>query len=45
MVASLDRLRRLDDGLIVLPGHGATTTIGRERAWLEWIAREGRLPS
>jgi glyoxylase-like metal-dependent hydrolase (beta-lactamase superfamily II) len=45
MVASLDRLRRLDETLTVLPGHGATTTIGRERPWLEWVAREGRLPS
>ena len=44
MVESLDRLRRLDDGLMVLPGHGLTTSIGRERGWLEWIAREGRLP-
>ena len=44
MVGSLDRLRRLDDGLVVLPGHGPSTTIGRERGWLEWIAREGRLP-
>ena len=35
MVASLDRLRRFDDGLIVLPGHGMTTSIGRERPWLE----------
>ena len=45
MVASLDRLRRLDDGLMVLPGHGLVTSIGRERPWLEWIAREGRLPA
>ena len=45
MVASLDRLRRLDDGIVVLPGHGMTTSIGRERAWLEWIVREGRLPA
>ena len=45
MVTSLDRLRRLDDGLMVLPGHGLTTSIGRERPWLEWIAREGRLPT
>lgn len=44
MVASLDRLRRLDDTLGVYPGHGPTTSIGRERGWLEWIAREGRLP-
>lgn len=45
MLASLDRLRRFDDPLAVLPGHGPSTTIGRERAWLEWIAREGRLPT
>ena len=44
MVESLDRLRGLDDRLAVLPGHGSLTTIGRERAWMEWIAREGRLP-
>lgn len=44
MVESLDRLRELDDGVTVLPGHGAATTIGRERAWLEWVARERRLP-
>jgi hydroxyacylglutathione hydrolase len=45
MVTSLDRLRRFDDGLVVLPGHGPATSIGRERSWLEWIAREGRLPA
>jgi hydroxyacylglutathione hydrolase len=45
MVASLDRLRRLDDALVVLPGHGPSTTIGRERALLEWISRDGRLPT
>jgi hydroxyacylglutathione hydrolase len=45
MVASLDRLRRLDDMLAVLPGHGPSTSIGRERPWLEWIGREARLPS
>lgn len=44
MLESLDRLRRYDDPLVVLPGHGPSTTIGRERAWLEWLAREGRLP-
>ena len=44
MVESLDRLRGLDDRLAVLPGQGPLTTIGRERAWLEWIARERRLP-
>jgi glyoxylase-like metal-dependent hydrolase (beta-lactamase superfamily II) len=45
MVDSLDRLRRFDDGLRVFPGHGGKTTIGRERPWLEWVAREGRLPA
>jgi len=44
MVASLDRLSRLDDGLRVFPGHGPDTTIGRERPWLEDVARLGRLP-
>jgi hypothetical protein len=45
MVASLDRLRRLDATLTVLPGHGPSTTIGREQPWLERVAREGRLPA
>ena len=45
MVASLDRLRGLDDALGVYPGHGPTTSIGRERGWLDWIAREGKLPT
>jgi hypothetical protein len=27
----------------VLPGHGPQTTIERERAWLELVARERRL--
>ena len=45
MVESLDRLRRFDDAVLVLPGHGRETTIGQERSWLEWIAREGRLPT
>ena len=45
MVASLDRLQRLDETLTVLPGHGGTTTIGREKPWMEWVVREGRLPS
>jgi hydroxyacylglutathione hydrolase len=44
MVSSLARLSRLDDALQVLPGHGATTTIGRERAWLELVRDQGRLP-
>ncbi|MBI3752161.1 MAG: MBL fold metallo-hydrolase [Chloroflexi bacterium] len=44
MVESLDRLRSLEDAVAVLPGHGPATTIGRERPWLEWVARERRLP-
>jgi len=43
MAASLIRLARLEPSLRVLPGHGATTTIERERPWLDLIAREGRL--
>jgi hydroxyacylglutathione hydrolase len=44
MVASLARLaRELPDAVRVLPGHGAETTIGRERPWLERIALAGRL--
>ena len=45
MVDSLARLAGLDDDLGVLPGHGPGTTIGRERALLELIARERRLPA
>ena len=44
MVESLTRLAELEDHLRVLPGHGAATTIGRERAWLDLVRREGRLP-
>ncbi|MDQ3871229.1 MAG: MBL fold metallo-hydrolase [Chloroflexota bacterium] len=43
MVDSLARLADLDDHLRVHPGHGPATTIGRERAWLEMVARERRL--
>ena len=43
MVESLARLATFDDPLRVLPGHGPETTIGRERAWLELVARERRL--
>lgn len=44
MVESLARLARdLQDEVRVLPGHGAETTIGRERAWMERIAAAGRL--
>jgi hydroxyacylglutathione hydrolase len=44
IVASLTRLAGLAGTLEVLPGHGAPTTIERERPWLDWIARERRLP-
>jgi hydroxyacylglutathione hydrolase len=44
MADSLARLAGLEDGLEVLPGHGRPTTIGAERHWLEWVARERRLP-
>jgi len=43
MVESLIRLRGLDDRLGVAPGHGASTTIGEERPWLDLVARERRL--
>lgn len=44
MVESLGRLAELEDHLRVLPGHGAATTIGRERPWMEMVRRDGRLP-
>ena len=43
MVASLARLATLEDRLRVLPGHGAATTIGRERPWMELVRDQGRL--
>lgn len=43
MVESLTRLSRLEDTLRVLPGHGPSTTIRRERGWLEQVVRERRL--
>ena len=44
LVESLARLATFDDPLAVLPGHGAPTTIGRERPWLDLVARKRRLP-
>ena len=41
MVESLTRLAGLEDAVRVFPGHGAATTIGRERPWLE-LVRDGR---
>jgi glyoxylase-like metal-dependent hydrolase (beta-lactamase superfamily II) len=43
MVASLARLTSLEDRTGVFPGHGATTTIARERAWMELVRDGGRL--
>lgn len=43
MVESLIRLAGFEDALGVFPGHGPSTTIGRERGWLELVQREGRL--
>ena len=44
MAASLARLAGMEDPLRVMPGHGAATTIARERSWLELVRRDGRLP-
>ncbi len=41
MVESIARLTGLEDHVGVFPGHGAATTIGRERAWME-LVRDGR---
>ena len=43
MAESIARLAILDDSLRVLPGHGASTSIGRERPWMELVRRSGRL--
>ena len=44
IVESLGRLAELEPRVAVLPGHGATTTIGRERPWLEMVRSSHRLP-
>lgn len=38
---TITRLLDLPDDITVYPGHGLTTTIGRERHWMEIVAREG----
>ena len=43
MAESIARLAILDDPLRVLPGHGPSTSIGRERPWMELVRRSGRL--
>jgi glyoxylase-like metal-dependent hydrolase (beta-lactamase superfamily II) len=44
IVESLGRLAGVDERLRVLPGHGAETTIGAERHWLEWVRANRALP-
>jgi glyoxylase-like metal-dependent hydrolase (beta-lactamase superfamily II) len=44
MAESLSRLAGLDEQLRVLPGHGAATTIGAERHWLELVRANRALP-
>lgn len=43
MLASLARLARLPAETRVIPGHGAATTIGDERSWIDGVVRGGRL--
>jgi hydroxyacylglutathione hydrolase len=43
MAASIARLSGLEDRLAVLPGHGASTSISRERPWMELVRDGGRL--
>jgi hydroxyacylglutathione hydrolase len=43
MAASIARLTELEDSLAVLPGHGPSTTLGRERAWMDLVRDGGRL--
>jgi glyoxylase-like metal-dependent hydrolase (beta-lactamase superfamily II) len=45
MVESLARLTGLEDQIAVLPGHGAATTIGRERATNPYLAEAAQAPS
>jgi hydroxyacylglutathione hydrolase len=43
MAASIARLTEIEDVVGVLPGHGAMTTIRRERAWMDLVRSAGRL--
>jgi hydroxyacylglutathione hydrolase len=45
MAESLIRLSELEPRTAVLPGHGATTTISRERPWLDLVRSSRRLPA
>jgi glyoxylase-like metal-dependent hydrolase (beta-lactamase superfamily II) len=42
-IATIRRLTALPDDTLVLPGHGASTTIRMERRWMERVAESGRL--
>jgi glyoxylase-like metal-dependent hydrolase (beta-lactamase superfamily II) len=44
LVDSLARLSRMPSDLSVRPGHGATTTMEREKRWLAQVAAARRLP-
>ena len=44
IVGSLSRLAELEPNVTVLPGHGRSTTIARERPWLDLVRSAGRLP-
>ncbi|MDW8058742.1 MAG: MBL fold metallo-hydrolase [Thermomicrobium sp.] len=39
---TLRRLLELPDDAVVFPGHGPTTTIGRERGWIEQLVGQRR---
>jgi hydroxyacylglutathione hydrolase len=43
MAESIARLGRLEPGTRVRPGHGPSTTIEREAAWIELVTSGGRL--
>lgn len=43
MAESIARLTELENRVTVLPGHGPSTTIGRERAWMDLVRSGGRL--
>jgi glyoxylase-like metal-dependent hydrolase (beta-lactamase superfamily II) len=43
MVDSLRRLHALPDHVRVFPGHGRSTTIGRERPWMDVVVEGNRL--
>jgi glyoxylase-like metal-dependent hydrolase (beta-lactamase superfamily II) len=44
IAGSIARLTDLEDRVTVHPGHGPSTTIGRERAWMDLVRRTGRVP-